>query len=223
MGRLAVTDFAALAEGRSRLYWLLADCCLKAPGANAPARAAALADALELSGIESFLPTVPLLREAADAEDDEPLAPEFVRLFGGLAEGSGPPPPYESLVREGRLMGAVTAQVMAEYAEAGFGAIDESAGPQDHAGVELKYLALLCREEALAWAEGRRADARGWRRRQWHFLVWHLGAWLPGYCRGLAGEAHSAYFRAMATLTDAFIAAERQALSPRTTATPSGA
>jgi TorA maturation chaperone TorD len=73
-----------------------------------------------------------------------------------------------------------TAAVSEFYAAAGLVPTDQAA-PPDHLGVELRFLALLCHEEAVAWQRGADAEAAQLRQQQRDFLDRHLLRWAPAY------------------------------------------
>ena len=125
------------------------------------------------------------------------LATEHARLFRGLRNGYGPPPPYESLWREDRIMGDSTLAVAAAYSETGF---DDSGpwGPCDHIAYELRFMASLCNAQAEA-EQMDQSDEADWARKwQMRFLDEHLLAWVPHYCDQLKDQAEESLYRALA-------------------------
>jgi len=201
----------ALAESaarRSRNYWLLARLVLEKPSAAL------------LTELDS---TLPLPAEAAP-NDDEPLADEVerlgvavraaladpgavealnvdhTRLFAGISKGNGISAPFESVVLESRMMSDATLAVEVAYHEAGFEAPAPEAGPPDHLGAELRFLALSCHQEMEAWQTGDRATAAAWVERERRFLDEHLLAWVPQHCKRLAQAAQTPFYRAAASL-----------------------
>jgi putative dimethyl sulfoxide reductase chaperone len=197
-------DYAASAEDRSRFFWWLAEWFLSPPSreklASLPSTAEAEppADAMDSAWLA-------LANAAPDLEitSVDELGGEFTRLISGIQEGMGPPPPFESLWREDRLIGESTVAVIETYARAGFADIDPEAGPQDHVSVELKFMALL----ALREAEARRAaDLVGARQRlsqQGDFLNRHLAAWAPRWADAVIQQARLPLFAALAGLLKA--------------------
>ena len=190
-----------IAASRSRTYWLLSDVYLHRPDAGCMERVrVALGDSA---------PAVPEaagdifdgLRETLHAIGDERLLVEHTRLFGGLREGYGPPPPFESVHRQSRVPGDITTAVLRAYAAAGFGIIHAGAGPQDHLGVELRFMALAAHDELEAWRRGDDDAAIANLARQGAFLEQHLRAWVPGYCRRLAEQAREPFYTEIAKLT----------------------
>lgn len=149
--------------------------------------------------------------EATPERLAERLAAEHARLFRGIREGYGPPPPYESLWREGRIMGEATLDVASAYAEAGYAA-DPTWGPFDHLVEELRFMAALCHAEDQARDAGRAHEAAWARRRQQTFLQRHLAAWLPAYCAQLEREAREPLYRALARVTATIVAEDARHL-----------
>jgi putative dimethyl sulfoxide reductase chaperone len=197
-------DFTASAEDRSRFFWWLAEWFLSPPThdqlASLPTNSTPEppADAMDsawlaLANAASNLETTPL----------NELGVEFTRLISGISEGSGPPPPFESVWREDRLIGESTVAVLAEYAAAGFADIDPAAGPQDHISVELKYIALLALREAEAWQAEDTAGAQQRLAQQRNFLRVHLSAWAPRWADAVIQHAQLPLFAALADLLKA--------------------
>jgi len=124
------------------------------------------------------------------AGPEEGLGGEYTRLFVG--PGRPIAHLYESVYREGRVMGDCTLAVRERYAEEGLGPEDHLL--PDHVAVELEFMAHLARKEAEAWEEGDVDRAETCLRQQESFLREHLGRWLPSFCqRVLTGEAHPFY------------------------------
>jgi putative dimethyl sulfoxide reductase chaperone len=196
-------DAAAAAENRCTLFWWLAEWFLGPPDSEhldtlPPADGAAAVTPLdaawqELSGA----------RPRPDAATLERLGVEYTRLFAGLQEGLGPPPPYESVWREDRLIGESTVAVIAAYKQAGFADIEPAAGPQDHIAVELKFIALLALREAEAWRAKQPGPAARRQDQQRHFIAQHLAAWAPHWAATLARDSREPLYTAIAGLLQA--------------------
>jgi putative dimethyl sulfoxide reductase chaperone len=196
---------ADIAQRRSRTYWLLSRLVLEAPS---PAFLTELGAALDGAPPDAGLPlgheTIALSKAVNEAHA-EPGAPEALdvertRLLAGLTRTHGAPPPYESVFREDKLPGEATIAVSAAYADAGFEAPVPEAGPADHLGAELRFLALLCHRELEAWRVGERATAAAWVERERAFLDDHVLQWVPQHCERLLALAEAPYHRAMFTL-----------------------
>ena len=208
---MTLESLHGIAEGRSASYWFLGGLFLTRP--ERPFLADLRARFTAWDGSEEVEAGLALVRDALDAAEGDGLADrlcvEYTRLFRGIRQGYGPAPPYESVHRESRLVGEATVDVTRAYAEAGFGAIDPGAGPQDHLGVELKFLSLLCHEEKGAWERGDRQAGRDWWRRQAGFLDRHLLAWAPAYCGALAQDSREPFYKGVALATGSHLGADR--------------
>ncbi len=197
-------DYAASAEDRSRFFWWLAEWFLATPGRDAlaslamPAETDPPSDAMDSAWRA-------LANAAPDLETDslDELGSEFTRLFSGVQESLGPPPPFESVWREDRLIGESTAQVIAAYAQAGFAEIAPEAGPQDHISAELKFIALLALREAEAWQAEDMAGAHQRLLQQRDFLNQHLTIWAPRWADVVIQQALHPLFAALAGLLKA--------------------
>jgi TorA maturation chaperone TorD len=208
---------AADAQRRGATYWLLARLILEAPTS---ALLEELKQTLDSSAIDSAQPLGPevlALREAVSAATagspaDTDLQVEHTRLWRGLSKQYGPPPPYESVIREDRLPGDATTAAAAEYASAGLDPEVADAGPADHLAVELRYLALCSTQEAAAWKAEDRALAAEWNGRQLRFLDEHLLRWAPAHCAEVGESARTRYHRAVAALLARALALGRSEL-----------
>ena len=124
------------------------------------------------------------------ARPQEGLEAEYARLFVG--PGRPVAHPYESVYREGRVMGDCTLAVRQSYVAEGLA--PEGHSLPDHVAVELEFMAHLARREAEARERGDEEGALVYLRQQEAFLSEHLSRWLPRFCqRVLAGEAHPFY------------------------------
>ncbi len=193
---------AELAQTRSKNYWFLAQFFLQRPDAQF---IAGLQQAFEGIAPDTDDATMQQLIHATDElamrDDSIAIEKEYTRLLRGLEEGYGPPPHYESVYRENRLVGDTTADVIRCYQQAGFGDIDPDAGPQDHIGVELKFMSLLCLQEYQAWQNHDAALAYEKMQLQQSFLQQHLMAWMPDFCQQLIEQSQHDFYTAIGRLT----------------------
>ncbi|MEO5335794.1 MAG: molecular chaperone TorD family protein [Magnetospirillum sp. WYHS-4] len=192
---------------RAEAYWFLASLFAGPPEANQLVRLTAL-------DVQSDGPAgeiVATLRSESPAELADRLAVEHIRLFGGLREGYGPPPPYESLWREGRMMGEAAAAAMRAYGEAGFQP-EGRWGPPDHLAEELRFVAALANGEGDAREAGRKDEAWWARERQADFVERHLMGWVPDYCRALESQAREPLYQALARITVETVAGDARYL-----------
>jgi len=214
MSETQYASWSELAESRSKNYWFLARFYLERPE---PGFLAELSSALTATpSVEVNQPLSRLNDEIQRMQTDDSaivtLQKEYTRLFRGLREGYGPPPPYESVYRENHLVGDTTSDVIHHYRQAGFGDIDETAGPQDHLGVELKFMSLLCYQEHAAWSNAATAEALQHIEQQQAFLDQHLMTWQPAYCERIIRESQAPFYIAVAQLTLETLQPERSLL-----------
>ena len=197
------TDHAASAEDRSRFFWWLAEWFLNPPDSDHLATLPEPDGETPLDPLDEAWQELSSARPVLDPASLERLGVEFTRLFSGLQEGLGPPPPFESVWREDRLIGESTVAVIESYAQAGFADIEPVAGPQDHIAVELKFIALLALRETEAW-RANQPDQAGQRLiQQRDFLDHHLTTWAPRWASTLALDSREPLFTALAGLLKA--------------------
>lgn len=190
---ISLGESAPVAQQRSEAYWFLATLFADAPS---PTALTALAASVDDAGDAGFAAEIfTAVRAAADAADTaQTLAVEHTRLFGGISEEYGPPPPYESMWREGRLMGESTVAVAQAFAAADYRP-DARFAPCDHIVEELRFMAALCGAEACATDV---VSASALRTQQQAFLEGHLAAWAGAYCERLAAATPVPVYRALA-------------------------
>ncbi len=149
----------------------------------------------------------PVMVPAAAPGDVPALLDDYERLFVGPAQV--PCPPYESCWRDDvpidiwhSLMGPCTADLRELYRRLGVDTPAGSAELPDHIAVEFEALAY-----ALSRPDG--LDIAG------TLLTDHLGQWLPRLCKGVAKDARQQFYRDLAAITPAWLAAiaERVAAS----------
>lgn len=206
-------ELGTLAEERSRIYWLLSRFFLTPPDACFLAELDREPQSMPDEEPDAIDTALAELRQSLRSASIPDLHAEYLRLFGGLREGYGPPPPFESLHREGRLMGRHTEAVMRHYRANGFSLAHESVGPEDHLGLELKFLALLCHAESRRWRDGNATAGRAALAAQQAFIDAHLHAWAPAYCQRVRDDAQHPFFRATASLAAASIEQDARQLS----------
>lgn len=203
---MTALDRAPESRQRAEAYWFLSTLFAEPPAEEQLARMVALAEQGqgEQAGIGGAI-LAALGTETDIAALAQRLAIEHTRLFLGIREGYGPPPPYESLWREGRMMGEATIAVLAAYAEAGF-EHDGRWGPPDHLVEQLRFIATLANGEGNAWGSGQDDDALWARERQAAFMTQHLHAWMPAYCRALEAQATEPLYQALARVAAQIVA-----------------
>ncbi len=206
-------SFAEQAGQRAQSYWLLSKLFLDLPGGASLAELdAALAEWEQ--GESPLQPAIGKLRLAlADGRTDpQAIAVEMTRHLVAVNRESGASLPFESHFRERRLPGAATEQLQGLLIEAGYDEVAPQAGPPDHLGAQLRFMALLCYDEREAWLANDAQAAVASLRRQRHLLQAHLDAWVPAYCAGLIERTPNTYLQGIAGLTIDAINADREVL-----------
>jgi TorA maturation chaperone TorD len=140
------------------------------------------------------------------------LQEEFVRLIRSPAPHTSPPPPYESVYREGALWGEATLRVLSQYEQWGLEPEDAFQGePPDHVGLELQFMASLC--ELEAGAAGQSGGETPPSQAQRDFLRQHLCDWFPRFRqRAIAYKPHP-FYEGVFLLTEGWVNLHEQHLS----------
>lgn len=203
---------ALIARQRGEAYWLLATLFADPLDAETLGRTASLS--AEPSGDDNFADElIAVFRQAPDRQQlADRLGVEHARLFRGIRENYGPPPPYESLWREGQLMGDSTVRVATRYLEAGYQPEGRFA-PCDHIVEELRFMASLCNAEHEARRAGHTQEASRARDQQQRFLDEHLTTWVGEYCHTLTEHSQEPLYLSLARMTTAVL--EQDALQLR--------
>ncbi|GAB4539402.1 MAG: molecular chaperone TorD family protein [Thermodesulfovibrionia bacterium] len=210
------------AEDRSRIYMLLSTFYLQRPNEEFIRRFRLLLrhpssestniirDAISndnemIEGFKTFELFLNLIKDIPEAEVIDSLAVDWTRLFRGIKEGYGPPPPYESVWRgEGRIMGEWTQKVLEMYRFADIG-MDIGDELPDYIGIELKFMARLCYEESVMWRENNPSGARRFLEMERDFLKGHIRAWVPAFISQAIEDTETGFYKAALELTHAFL------------------
>lgn len=169
---------------------------------------------------------------AANPEDEIPLLrQEYMDLFA-VPLGRYVTP-FEDVYRgirqdgsqeRGPLLGerAVAAKIL--YREAG-ARVDKACNElPTHVGVELAFMAFLCKNEAAAIERMEKKEKSGekheaadeagiYRQYQLKFLDEHLNAWFPQLSRAIQDKSRSGFYRGLARLTETFLAMDLGAIA----------
>ncbi len=198
---LAAADFASLAAARSKMYDFLAGFCVK------PSTLAVRAMLLQPFNMPQGRSVPAGVRSAIEAlHSSKPdfakdgtelgLQVEWTKLFRGVAKGYSPPPPYESVYKEGILGGKVSQSVADVYSENGMEVSKASSELPDFIGVEFKFMATLAAKEARAWGSDPK-EARLLLGAQGRFATEHLRPWIPQFCEKAKELAKTDFYRAV--------------------------
>jgi len=146
-------------ESAARVYKLLSQAYLRPPDRSYLDAIAAWSSKLLVHRDalpEGIADALRLIRAALELGISEKLIlrlqQEFVRLFRGLSPRASPPPPYESVYREGMLWGSSTVALQRRYRQFGLELGGDFSGePPDQLGLELQFMAHLCQEAPSQW------------------------------------------------------------------------
>jgi len=163
-----------------------------------------------------------LCRDLANEADVERLAIEHAALF--VVPGPQQTFPFETSYRErrvvgeesrpGRMLGYTAVQVQRAYLEWGLPTDLDTDEVPDHAGVELRFMALLAAAERLTrnYADTRYRAAI--LRAEADFLRSHILEWFPQWLACVHQRARWPFYKSLATMLRRFLEAERNTLDP---------
>jgi TorA maturation chaperone TorD len=198
---ISTAESAEAASRRSVLYWTLSELLLTCPDVGFVER---LRQVLDLKSPSKYSNRVTkhlkAMRRALpqDVSGVEKLGVEYTRALGAVSPSYGLPAPYESVHRQSDSPAEVRAAVGRFYLDAGL--IPGSAAPADHIGVELKFLSLLCHNEAEAWKAREGDHAAQMQTRESNFINTHLVHWAPDYLSMLRSQSEHPLYKAAALL-----------------------
>jgi len=187
-------DEAEIDEGLGTVYRVLGETYLRPPDKETVSAVEDVAAAVRDEGVRQsddgygVAEAVETVLDSDGSVDE--LRPGFTRVFRGLSRSQSPPPPYESLYRDGSVNGPTSVEVERFYAEAGY-ELAEDDTLVDHAGYELVFLAELC-------------DRRD-REKQATFIDDHLRVWLSDFHDAAAEKDVPGFYRGVFDLTEAVL------------------
>jgi TorA maturation chaperone TorD len=189
---------------RSSLYYFLSTLFLNPPGSDSIVKVGELVSAAKESMHlgDQATELLPILH-AKDDEDTQNLIQEYHDLFKVPLEKYVAP--YESVYRDKRMSGQAAAAVKKIYAQVGFAIPHEYYELADHIGIELAFMATLCREEITACRNNRFELVNALLGMENKFLEEHLVCWLPDLCDKIFEKTENAFYRAVAKITLEFV------------------
>lgn len=204
-----IVEKVEIAEGRARIYHLLARCFLKevSPDFLKGIRDGEFLKSLKELGVEF---DEGFLRED-EKEVLEGLASEYAKLFiapGGI-------PPYESVWLKGLLLQEPATEALAFYKRSGFTLPEDFKGFPDQVGVELSFMGHLAQAEGRMWKEGKEEEAKAYEELEKEFLKKHLSRWIFKFCEGVERCSLHPFYKEMARLTRGFIESEMEEMGLR--------
>jgi TorA maturation chaperone TorD len=190
--------FLELAEAREKIYRFLSSMFLQVPNMELVEKLTSkeftsflnyLTEKCETinemkDGLEKIKNFIETSRKKSKEELCEELAVIYTRLFRGIKRGYSPPPPYESVYREGKVMGESTIKVMRKYAQGhaevlGF----HKERIPDSIELELGFMSFLCSKEVKAWKNGDQKEVLKYLEMEKSFLENHILQWFPKFCK----------------------------------------
>ncbi len=196
-------------HARSDVYFALAEALYEPEAGVQQSLYEATSQAAELLGSPACQKAA-LTLAVLPAADTAELRQRYIRVT--RQSDQRPLALYESLHREGRLMGEAT-RVTAQYYRA-LGIAPTNGELADHASVELTFLGHLATAEALAAINSTLVGRLRMQERT--FLRTHPGAWLPDVGREMA-NANDPFYTAVGSLLSGFLAEELIGASYRKT------
>ncbi|MBI4331947.1 MAG: molecular chaperone TorD family protein [Chloroflexi bacterium] len=219
MDQTDLDERAELSLARANLYKLLAEAYRRPPGmefletlrdwAASLVTQTEYLDSLSPEMKDSLVEIDRFFQESRADPPVEELSVEFTRLFRGVKQATSPPPPYESVYREGaaHVYGSATVAVRQEYSRYGLEPVAELGGePPDHISFELEFMHCLCRRAADSWQRGDEEESERLLLAQKEFLESHLMAWVPKLCEVVRREETLGLYRGLAGLTESWVA-----------------
>jgi TorA maturation chaperone TorD len=120
--------------------------------------------------------------------------------------------PYESVYREGCLRGQSSVYIKTIYNKLGFQIPRNYYELPDHIGIELAFMATLCKEEHKACGTKNGKRARSLRKIESRFLNEHITRWLPELCNKICEKTKSSFYLGMSKITLDFVLADTRTL-----------
>jgi TorA maturation chaperone TorD len=161
-----------------------------------------------------------LWRDLAREADVERLAIEHAALF--VVPGPQQTFPFETSYRErrvvdgesrpGRMLGYTAVQVQRAYLEWGMPADLDTDELPDHAGVELRFMALMAAAERLSRNCSEDGCAVTILRAEADFLRCHILQWFPQWLECVYQRARWPFYKSGATVLRGFLEAEKTTL-----------
>lgn len=146
-----------------------------------------------------------LKQEKGISEMIRVLGREFVYTF--IVKDSHPIYPYESvyLGEKKLLMQKPYDEVRAIFEEAGVKRSEKCLEIEDHVGMELEFMSLLCQKFIDAWKDKKKKEALKFLLLQKNFLSDHLIKWVPQFCEDILKKTRMDFYRGIAYITRGFI------------------
>ncbi len=218
MDDLTTQGYAEVAEARSQVYNLFSILYLELPslqlldsifGAAFEYQLSAAATKLNVAGVEQGLTLITSFvadfRNQPREEVLTRISVDRTRLLRGVNPKFSPPPPYESVYRDGRLWGKSTVEVNQTCRQLGVRLPETWTEPPDYIGIEFDLMRLICRSESEAWQADDTGKALKYLEAGRDFLDQHLLMWVPSFCDKMYHRAELDFYKGLAWMTKGFV------------------
>lgn len=149
-------------------------------------------------------------------EDLEDVAADYAKTFLAAGEATGVAAfPYESIYtnKKHEIGGRTEQETLALYALHGWEpGKNMFRTMNDHIGLELEFMAVLCEEELLACQTDNADRVAMSNRDQNEFLCNHL-KWAGAFCMDIGKYAKTEFYQAVGKVTSAFLEQEKEMLA----------
>ncbi len=148
-------------------------------------------------------------RSEPKAKLSEMLGVERTRLYRGVGQAFGPPPPYEMVWSRQAQGFEVLQAVAAEYRKVGLEPAEDAKDRLDYIGLEMQFLRELALREAATWEEGEEQKSQELLTLQHAFLNNHLGSWAPDFIEKALEMAETDFYRGHLKMMRGFLNAQK--------------
>jgi len=145
------------------------------------------------------------LRDDFAAQDLQSLLIDHARLFIGPGQPLAAPYGSRWLGQADATVEDPMAALLDCYEQGGFELGADFCDLPDHVAVELEFLYLLCFTQNQAELAGDEVAAEAVGKLRQDFLARHLGAWIQPFAAAVRSHAHTAFYRELSSLTEAFV------------------
>ncbi|MBW2070914.1 MAG: molecular chaperone TorD family protein [Deltaproteobacteria bacterium] len=213
-------------KGRAELYQFFGSLFLAQPTPELLNKISSKEGSSALEALFPGHPAVTALRVfSEDYRHGQALAEDIVVDYEALFRipGDAYIHPFESVYRDEnfrggharrtRVLGLWALQVANMYEAEGLAPAEGFTELPDHLGVELQFMAVLCRKAARALEKGGRQAVESLRRKQLVFLEDHLLCWSPQCLQLMTERATTTFYRSLARLLSSYMEKDRSWLS----------
>lgn len=166
---------------------------------------------------EAYKMMADYIKDMTDSDEAiNDLAADYAKTFLAAGSATGLAAfPYESVYtsKKHEIGGRTQQEAAALYLSRGWEpSKDMYRTMDDHAGLELEYMAIMCEEQAKAYDTENPDQICMAVRDQKAFMEAHLH-WISAFCMDVKKYADTAFYQGAAKLTSAFLAQEKELLS----------